>query len=355
MSNSMTTSKSFLMGDRSVGGGAPCLLIAEVGQAHDGSLGMAHAFLDAAADAGADAIKFQTHIASEESTTDEPFRVQFSRQDEHRYAYWRRMEFTSEQWCGLADHARDRGLLFLSSPFSGAAVRLLSDMGVPAWKVGSGEAIGSDLLAMIMQTRLPVLLSTGMSSWKEIDTALAQLEDQSISYAVLQCTSRYPTPFSEVGLNILDEMQQRYSCPVGLSDHSGSVYPCLAALARGSSLLEIHVTFDRRMFGPDTSSSITFHELSQLREARDAFIEMDRHPVDKDVVADSMRTMRKMFGKSLAPCRVIEVGTVLAAEMLTMKKPASGLQQADLDKVIGRRLLRTVYPDQLLQWSDLEL
>lgn len=342
------------IGDRTIGDGQPCLLIAEVAQAHDGSLGMAHAFLDAAADAGADAIKFQTHLAEAESTLDEPFRIAFSRQDNSRYAYWRRMEFTPEQWTGLAEHARQRGLLFLSSPFSEAAVRLLQDLGVPAWKVGSGEAISAALLETMVSTGLPILLSTGMSRWHEIDAAVAGLQQRAVPHALFQCTSRYPTPPEEVGLNVLAEMRKRYICPVGLSDHSGMIHPALAALARGCDLLELHVTFDRRMFGPDSRASLTFEEFSRIREARDAFLQMDRHPVDKDALAESMAAMRSTFGKSLAPVRVLEAGTVIDASMVAMKKPATGLQASDLSRILGRRLIRTVEPERLLQWSDLE-
>ena len=340
--------------DRNIGGGAACFLIAEVAQAHDGSLGMAHAFVDAAADAGADAIKFQTHLAASESTLDEPFRISFSRQDDCRFAYWKRMEFTPEQWAGLVEHSRQRGMLFLSSPFSTAAVELLSSLGVPAWKVGSGEMISNALLDIIANTGHPILLSTGMSPWIEIDAVVDQLTQRRVPYALFQCTSRYPTPLEEVGLNVLAEMRHRYSCPVGLSDHSGSIHPALAVLARGCDLLEVHVTFDRRMFGPDSTSSLTFDEFSIIRDARDAFLKMDRHPVDKDALADSMGPMRATFGKSLAPTRVLEAGTVLEPSMLTLKKPATGLQAADLDRVVGRRLIRIVKPERLLQWSDLE-
>jgi N,N'-diacetyllegionaminate synthase len=350
----MGSTGTLIIGNSVIGDSQPCLLIAEVGQAHDGSLGMAHAFLDAAADAGADAIKFQTHLAVDESTLDEPFRIHFSRQDDSRLSYWRRMEFTSEQWAGLAKHARERGLLFLSSPFSEAAVQMLFELGVPAWKVGSGEATSATLISSMEATGLPILMSTGMSSWYEIDLTVESLLQRGVPHALFQCTSRYPTPPEEVGLNVLAEMRQRYACPVGFSDHSGSIYPALAALARGCDLLELHVIFDRRMFGPDASASLTFDEFRQIREARDAIHLMDSHPVDKDEMATSMAAMRATFGKSLAPACVIEAGTVLEAAMLVMKKPGTGLKPSDLAGLVGRRLARTVQPDRLLKWSDLE-
>ncbi len=152
--------------DRTVGAGQPCFVVAEVGQAHDGSLGACHAYIDAAARAGVDAVKFQTHIANEESSPDEPWRVKFSPQDETRFAYWKRMEFPAAAWAGLAQHAADKGLIFLSSAFSTAAVELLEKLGMPAWKVASGESTSLPLLRRMALTGKPVLLSSGMSPWR---------------------------------------------------------------------------------------------------------------------------------------------------------------------------------------------
>ena len=323
-------------------------LIAEVAQAHDGSLGSAHAFIDAAADAGADAVKFQTHISTAESTLDEPFRTRFTDQDETRYSYWRRMEFPATQWEGLAGHARERGLHFLSSPFSVEAVHLLAGLGMPAWKVGSGETQSRDLLVAMLDAGGPILLSTGMSSWREIDDTVAFLKERKAEFVLLQCTSRYPTPLSEVGLNLLDEMAHRYGCPVGLSDHSGTPFPALAAMAKNASIVEVHVVFDRRTFGPDTPASVTFEELALLARARDAFAELASNPVDKDALASSLSELRVMFGKSLAPSRPLAAGTVLERGMLTGKKPASGIPVDALDTLVGRRLIRDVTPDRLL-------
>ena len=243
-------------------------------------MGSAHAFVGAA-DAGADAVKFQTHIAASESTLDEPFRVPLSGQDTSRYAYWQRMEFPAEQWKALADHARCRGLHFLSSPFSVDAVQLLAHLGVSAWKVGSGEIRSRDLLRAILDAKGPVLLSTGMSPWSELDDAVEFLKSQGAEFVLLQCTSQYPTPLAQVGINVLDEMTRRYDCPVGLSDHSGTPYPALAAMARGASVVEVHVTFHRRAYGPDVPASVTFEELTLLARARDAFADMASNPVDK--------------------------------------------------------------------------
>jgi N,N'-diacetyllegionaminate synthase len=146
----------------------PCLIIGEVAQMHDGSLGTAHAYIDAVAGAGADGVKFQTHIAAAESTPGEPWRVKFSPQDSTRYQYWKRMEFSEEQWRGLAEHARDRGLIFLSSAFSAEAVELLERLGMAAWKVGAGEVSNLPLIERMARTGRPVLLSSGMSGWADV-------------------------------------------------------------------------------------------------------------------------------------------------------------------------------------------
>src|SRR5262249_62163091 len=164
-----------------------CLIIGEVAQTHDGSLGAAHAYIDAVAHAGADAVKFQTHIASAESTPGEPWRVKFSRQDASRYDYWKRMEFTEEHWLGLSEHANEQGLFFLSSAFSAEAVELLERVGVPAWKVGSGEVSNLPLLAKMAQTGKPVILSSGLSDWDELDSAGNCVRENRAPCARRQC------------------------------------------------------------------------------------------------------------------------------------------------------------------------
>src|SRR5688572_8301641 len=169
-----------------------CVIVAEVAQTHDGSLGTALAYIDAAASAGADAIKFQTHIAAAESTPAEPWRVRFSLQDETRYDYWRRMEFTEAQWRCLARRAAEKNIAFLSSAFSIEAVDLLARIGVPAWKVGAGEITNLPLLRRMAATGKPMILSSGMSTWEEMDAAVEVVRASGNSLCVLQCTSEYP-------------------------------------------------------------------------------------------------------------------------------------------------------------------
>lgn len=336
-----------------IGPNYPAFIIAEVAQAHDGSLGMAHAYIDAAAEAGVDAVKFQTHIADAESTLDEPFRVKFSLQDATRLDYWRRMEFTFEQWQGLAAHARAKSLVFMSSPFSARAVEMLEKLNVPAWKIGSGETVSGDIMNAILATEKPVLASTGMSTFQEIDELVGKFQSEQTPFALFQCTSKYPVNFSEVGLNVIQEMKHRYGCPVGLSDHSGTVFPALAAMAMGAELVEAHIVLDKRMFGPDTPASLTVDDFKLLTRAKNAFHEMTRNPVDKDEMAASMSEMRKMFGKSLAVTQDLSAGTVLTESLIAAKKPGTGIPSDHKDKVIGRVLRRDVFQNQLLRWEDM--
>jgi N,N'-diacetyllegionaminate synthase len=241
-----------------------CLIIGEVGLSHDGSLGLAHAFIDEVARGGADAVKFQTHIAAAESTPAEPFRVKFSRQDATRYEYWKRIEFSETEWKGLADHAREKGLIFLSSPFSREAVDLLVRVGMAMWKVGSGEVGTVPMLDAMIATGKPILLSSGMSDLAELDKAVDRVRRANVPLAVLQCTTAYPCPPERIGLNMVPFFRERYGCFVGLSDHSGTIYPAIAAATLGAEVVEVHVTMSRGMFGPDVPASVTMEELRQL-------------------------------------------------------------------------------------------
>jgi len=325
-----------------------------VAQAHDGSLGLAHAFIDAIAAAGADAVKFQTHIAAAESTPAEPWRVPFSRQDRTRYDYWKRMEFTRDQWIGLKEHAQDRGLAFLSSPFSLEAVDLLEQVGVAGWKVASGETGNEAMLDAMIATKKPILLSTGMSPLAEIDRAVERVAASGLPLVVFQCTSAYPCPPERVGLNLIPFFRERYGCGVGLSDHSGTIYPGLAAATLSIAALEVHVTLSREMFGPDVPVSLTTEEL-RLLVAGVRFIErMVAHPVEKDASANELEGIRKLFTKSVVARVDLPAGTVLLPEHLAAKKPGTGIPAVQLPALLGARLRKSVATDQLLAEDDLE-
>ena len=334
--------------------GRACTIVGEVAQAHDGSLGIAHAFIDAIARAGADAVKFQTHIADAESTPSEPWRKRFSLQDEARIDYWRRMEFTPEQWAGLRKHADERELLFLSSPFSLESIDLLRRIGVAGWKIASGEVMHDELVDACAATAQPVILSSGMSTWDELDAVVARVKHAGPPLAVLQCASRYPCPPEYVGLEVVDQLRERYATAVGLSDHSGTIFPAIAAATHGVEMIEVHVTLSREMFGPDVIASVTTDELRELvRGVR--FVEtMRAHPVDKAAVAAEVASLRAIFQRSVVAARDLPAGTVLAREHVALKKPGSGIPARALPSVLGRRLKRAVARDELFALEDLE-
>ena len=333
----------------------PPFLIAEVGLAHEGSLGLAHGFIDAIASAGADAVKFQTHIADEESSHLEEFRVKFSTQDETRFAYWKRTSFTSFQWAELKKHAEDKGLVFLSSPFSIAAVELLDNLGVEAWKIPSGELGSRRMLEKIASTGKPILVSTGMSSMSEIDKLITTLEKIAPKkHSILQCTTEYPTPPEHVGINVFDDYRARYSCPIGLSDHSGSVWPSIIAASKGAKVIEVHVTLSSHMFGPDISSSLTIEDLRMLADGLNFVHKMIANPLDKDAAANDKALLRKLFSKSAMVLRNISAGNLIDESAVGFRKPGIGLSESEFDQISNRRLVKPVSTGKFLTKEDFE-
>jgi N,N'-diacetyllegionaminate synthase len=349
-----TSAATLSVDRRPIGSRAPTFIVGEVGLLHEGSLGLAHAFVDAIAKAGAHAVKFQTHIAEAESTSAEPFRTRFSPQDVTRFDYWRRTAFTENEWAGLATHARERGLVFLSSPFSIEAVELLERVGVPGWKVGSGEVSNTPMIRRMAESGLPVILSSGMSSLAELDGAVSILRAADAPLAVLQCTSSYPCPPEQIGLNMLQILRDRYDVPVGLSDHSGTIYPSLAAAALGADVIEVHVTLSREMFGPDVRAAVTTEELRRLCEGATFIRTALAHPVDKDALSDELAPLRAIFTKSVVLREELPAGTVLEERHLAVKKPGTGIPARQLAEVVGRRLRRDLAADEPLRQEDLE-
>ena len=313
-------------------------IVAEIAQAHDGSIGILHSLVDAAAATGVDAIKFQVHIAEAESSNLEPFRVQFSTVDATRFDYWKRMELSAEQWADLKSRCEAAGVEFLATPFSNAAVDLLESIGVVRYKVGSGDLANPLLLERLARTGKEVILSTGLGALEEIDDAVALMRERQIPVTVLQCTTKYPTTAEEVGLAWIADLRARYACPVGLSDHSGKIYAALGAVALGAVMIEAHITFDRRMFGPDAKASLTVDDFSQLVSGV-RFLEKARGKgLDKREDVDK-QDLRRIFGKALAVNRDMQAGEILHFEDLEGKKPADGgLSVAKMKQVLGRSL-----------------
>lgn len=329
-------------------------IVAEVAQAHDGSLGIAHSYIDALSGTGVDAVKFQTHIAEAESSGQELFRVRFSYEDETRYDYWKRMEFTPDQWQGLKAHCEKAGLEFMSSPFSIAAVELLENLGVKRYKIGSGEVSNLLLLERIARTRKPVILSSGMSSLGELRVACDLLQSFGSEVSILQCTTAYPTRPEQWGLNVMLELQSQFNVPVGFSDHSGNVYACLSATALGATVLEFHAVFDKKMFGPDSTASLTIDQITFLVNGVREIEKALKSPVRKDDIS-AYSDLKIMFGKSLAINKSLGLGHRIDLTDLESKKPANqGISAAEFKNVLGKRIKRSLPAFSFLKYEDLE-
>ncbi|WP_072682426.1 N-acetylneuraminate synthase family protein [Arcobacter sp. LA11] len=328
-------------------------IIAEIGQAHEGSLGILHSYIDALADTGVDAVKFQTHIAEAESSEYEPFRVKFSYEDDTRYNYWKRMEFTLEQWKGIKKHCDEVGLEFISSPFSNMAVDWLEEIGVEKYKIGSGEVSNFLMLEKIAKTGKEIILSSGMSNYSELDDTVNFLKTFNNKVSLLQCTTKYPTQAEDIGLNVIKELKDRYSLPIGLSDHSSTIYPSVAAVSLGAEILEFHVVFNKEMFGPDSKSSLTIDETKQLVKAvRFTETALD-NKIDKSDNS-KFKELKSIFEKSLAINKDLKIGDILTFEDLEAKKPFGyGISAKDYKEVIGEKINKDMKKWDFLTKDDI--
>ncbi len=317
-------------------------LIGEVGQAHAGSVALAHCYIDALAKAGVDAVKFQMHIADAESSIHESFRTPIPNYSGSRTDYWKTMEFSINDWHGLKVHCDNVGLDFIVSPFSIAAVAVLQEMDVSKFKIGSGEIDNYLMLDKIASTGKEVILSSGMSSWHELDDTVAFLRARNVCFSVLQCTSSYPAQPHQWGLNVISELKKRYQVPAGLSDHSGDTFACLAAAALKAEVLEFHVVFDKMIEGPDTSSSITIEQaktmITGIRQIETAL----NSPVDKNNNA-GFGPLKTLFGKSLSVNKHLQKGDRVRQEDLESKKPAGyGIPPKHYQEVVEKTLTRDI-------------
>lgn len=326
-------------------------IIAEIGSVHDGSMGNALRLVDVAAECGADAVKFQTHIGEAESLANAPAPSFFSA--ESRLSYFKRTSFSLEQWKTLARVSAERGLVFLSSPFSEEAVELLERVGVNQYKVPSGEVTNLPLLERIARLKKPIILSSGMSSWNELDRAVEVIRREHNQLTILQCTSEYPCAYERVGLNVMLEMRDRYQSPVGLSDHTLTPYASYAAVTLGASIIERHVTFSRKMYGSDAKHSLEPDEFTELIRGVRALEVILASQVDKNDLS-RLGGMKEIFEKSLVALVDICEGAIITREMLGIKKPGSGIPAARLYEVVGKRMRRAVSADTLLKFGDVQ-
>jgi N,N'-diacetyllegionaminate synthase len=317
-------------------------VIAEAGMNHDGSLGNAVRLAEVAAACGADAVKFQLHDPAAETTRDAPAPPYF--QHESRWEYFERTAFTDNQWGTLKAACAAAGIEFVCSPFSIEAVDRLESLGVERYKIGSGEVANVELVRRVGRTGRPVLLTSGMSSWVELDAAVEVAGD---GVTVLQCTSQYPTPPERVGLNVIGELRERYGRPVGFSDHTLGNYAAFAAVTLGAVVVEKHFTLSKSVYGPDASLALEPEELEDLVRGIRTLEKMLANPVDKNDL-EPFAEMKRVFEKSVVTTADIPAGATIERTMLAAKKPGTGIPAAQLEDVIGRAAREPISADTVL-------
>ena len=316
-------------------------LITEIGQAHDGSLGLAHSYIDALKDTGIDAVKFQIHYADAESSKYEKFRIKFSYQDKTRYDYWKRIEFSPEQWSEIKRHCEKVNLKFIASPFSIKAVDVLNKMNTKFYKIASGEIDNYLMIDKINMLKKNIIISTGLSDIKEIHKTLHRLDKKKIS--LLQCTSSYPTAANNIGLNVIEDFKKIFRVPVGLSDHSGNKNTILAACALGADLVEFHVTFNKKSFGPDSISSIEIDKVKGLVDGAKHINKIISNPINKNKENKKLMNIKKVFGKSLAFNCDLKKNTKISINHLETKKPyGKGVPCSNYQSIIGKKIKRDI-------------
>lgn len=325
-------------------------VVAEIGMTHDGSIGLAKMMTISAAKSGATIIKYQWHIAEEETIVNAPMPPYFSA--EPRFTYFKRTEFSKIQWGELVDLCMKLDVIPCVSVFSAKSALDAKSVGFKVIKIPSGEVSNTPLLKVINDLGLPVILSSGMSTWAELDVAIKVLSNVPL-LCLLQCTSMYPTPSNKVGFNIMLDMQDKYQMPVGLSDHTEGGATSLAAVALGAKIIEKHFTLSKEMYGPDARFSLTPEEFRVLVSDVNYIHDAISSKVDKDDLSDFYQ-MRQVFQKSIVVKTPLVCGEIITLENICIKKPGTGIPASQLDKVIGMKVAKNLSPEHVLQYSDLQ-
>lgn len=341
---------------RQVGPGHSCFIIAEAGVNHNGDVELAKRLVDVAAEAGADAVKFQTFKAERVISATAPkaeYQLQTTDPSESQLDMARRLELSPEAHRELQAYCQERGILFMSTPFDKESADLLDELGVPVFKIGSGEITNWPFLEYVARKGKPIILSTGMSYLSEVDEAVRVIRDAGCDQLVLlHCVSNYPADPADANLRAMQTMATAFHVPVGYSDHTPGIEVALAAVALGACVIEKHFTLDKNLPGPDHRASLEPHELQALvagiRTVELALGNGAKRPARSEV--DNRLVVRR----SLAAASDIPEGTVLRSDMLQALRPASGISPALVEHVVGRRVRRSLKSGQLIAWSDLE-
>ncbi len=343
----MADSTHITIGTRDIGQGRPCFVIAEAGINHNGDVSIASELVDAAAEAGADAIKFQTHFPEHEMLKGGATAAYVG---ESLFDLLARTAISREDHFTLRDRANKKGILFLSTPFSREAADFLETVGVPAYKTGSGEMTHLPMQQHIARKRKPMIVSTGMSTPEEIDRTVQVIRAEGAPFALMHCTSTYPTPFEHVQLDCIPALQKKYGVPVGFSDHTLGNVAAFGAVALGANLFEKHFTTSRTLPGPDQQGSMEPKELEELvRGIRS----IERARGATKMIQPGEQDVRNMALHSVVSIREIAAGAAVTADDVWAKRPGTGIPARQLGEVIGRIARRAIAKDRLVAWDDL--
>jgi N-acetylneuraminate synthase len=344
------------IGNQLIGPGQPVFVIAEAGVNHNGDLKLARALIDVAVEAGADAVKFQTFQADRLVTHEAP-KAEYQRRttgdSESQFEMLRHLELSADAHRELQSYCYERGVIFLSTPFDEEAVDLLDELGVPAFKISSGDLTNSPLLEHVASKGKPVILSTGMSELSELIEAVSVLNTAGCENPVLlHCVSNYPADPTEVNLRAMQTMRSAFDLPVGFSDHTEGIDVALAAAALGACVIEKHFTLDRTLPGPDHRASLEPAELRELvRSIRR--VETALGSGRKVPTASEIETA-KVARRSLVAARDIPAGATLERDMVVMRRPGTGLSPAMLTTVLGRRVKQEISTGKILEENMFE-
>lgn len=342
------------LGGRRIGPGHPCFIIAEAGVNHNGDVGLAERLVDAAIEAGADAVKFQTFTAERLVTPKAPkadYQAAVTDAAESQVAMLRKLELSREAHVRLFEYAGRRGITFLSTPFDEQSADLLDELGVPLFKIASGEITNLLLLEHVARKRKPMIVSTGMSTLEEVGEAVRVIHKAGChALALLHCTSNYPADPAESNLNAMITMRQAFDLPVGYSDHTPGIEVAVAAVALGASVLEKHLTLSLEMPGPDHRASLEPGDFAAMvravRSVETALGDGVKRPMESE------RNTRAIARRSLVAATDLPAGTVLQAHHLAARRPGLGLPPGELARLVGRRLTKSLQADDMINWSD---
>lgn len=326
-------SNTLIIGGRPVGPDYPPFIIAEIGINHGGDFSRAKRMIDDAYKAGCECVKFQTHIIEDEMI---PNGIVPGNSDQSIWDIISRCVLSEDEEEQLKDYAQKKGLIYLSTPFSRAAVERLEKMNICAYKIGSGECNNYPLIEIIASKRKPVILSTGMNDVRTIRPAVSILRRYKIKFALLHCVSIYPTPYTKMNLGALSVLNKSFPDAVlGISDHSMSIYPSLAAVALGSSIIERHFTSSKRWSGPDIPISMDRKELQELIIA--SRIIHQALGADKRILEEEGPTIRFAYS-SVVALRDIAKGEKFSYDNIWLKRPGTGqLKAKDFKYILGKR------------------